>query len=63
MSDRPSVGGRLLTFAATVLLAALCLWWAVHLLTQIWGWLLGAVIIGAGLASGAWWLRRGGEGW
>lgn len=63
MSDRPSVGGRLLAFAATVLLAALCLWWAVHLLAQIWGWLLGAVIIGVTLGAGAWGLRRGGERW
>lgn len=58
-----SVGRSLLGFALAVLLAALCLHWAVQLLAAVWPWLLGIGLVVVFLV-GLWhWLRWRRQSW
>lgn len=57
------LGRSLLGFALTVLLAALCMYWAVQLVVAVWPWLLGSGIA-VGLLLGLWhWLRWRRQSW
>jgi hypothetical protein len=58
-----SLLSRLLGAAWTLLIVAVLLWLAVHLLAQVWIWIV--VVIGVVLLVriGLWWRRAHGEDW
>ena len=55
-----SLLSRLLGAAWTILLIAALLWLAIHLLAEVWIWVVGIVAIGIAIRIGFWWrqIRR-----
>lgn len=55
-----SLLSRLLGAAWTILLIATLLWLAVHLLAEVWMWVVGIVVIAIAIRIGFWWrqIRR-----
>jgi hypothetical protein len=52
-----SLLSRLLGAAWTILLIAALLWLAIHLLAEVWIWVVGIFAIGIAIRIGFWWRR------
>lgn len=55
-----SLLSRLLGAAWTILLISLLIWLAIHLLAEVWIWVVGIFAIGIAIRIGFWWrqIRR-----
>jgi hypothetical protein len=52
-----SLLSRLLGAAWTILVIATLLWLAIHLLAEVWIWVVGIVAIAIAIRIGFWWRR------
>jgi predicted PurR-regulated permease PerM len=63
MSDEPTTVQRFWRLSLLILASIFALWLAVQLISQVWGWLLVAVVIAGLVTIMVLWLRRRRDKW